>query len=86
MKFMDFFQREPKTTATVARDRLKIILAHERSFRDQPDFLPRLQQELLDVVRRYVEVEQDQVQVHLESRDTCSVLELNVTLPERDES
>jgi len=44
--------------------------------------LPKLQQEILDVIRKYVTIEHDQVQVQLDKNDDCSVLELNVTLPD----
>ncbi len=56
---------------------------HERNQRSQPDYLPKLQQELLEVIRKYVDVAQDQVEVQLENTGSCSVLELNITLPGR---
>ena len=43
-------------SAAIAKERLKIVLAHERAGRDAPDFLPELQKELIDVVGRYVEI------------------------------
>lgn len=82
MSFLDYFKSSKKNTASIARERLQIIVAHERGQREQPDYLPQLQQEILDVIRRYVTVDQDQVQVQLDKNDDCSVLELNVTLPE----
>ncbi|MGM0433477.1 MAG: cell division topological specificity factor MinE [Pseudomonadota bacterium] len=82
MSFFDYFKTKKKSSASVAKERLQIIVAHERNTRDQPDYLPALQQELLEVIRRYVEIDDDQVQVQLDRNDSCSVLELNVTLPE----
>lgn len=58
-------------------------MAHERGKRDQPDYLPELQRELVAVIRKYVQIDDDQVQVEVDRNDDCSVLELNVTLPER---
>ncbi|KZX85210.1 cell division topological specificity factor, partial [Oleiphilus sp. HI0009] len=58
------------------------IVAHERGQREQPDYLPMLQKEILEVIRKYVSINQDQVQVQLDKNDDCSVLELNVMLPE----
>jgi cell division topological specificity factor len=58
-------------------------VAHERNQRTQPDYLPKLQQELLDVIRKYVDVDQDQVEVQLDDNGNFSVLELNITLPDR---
>ena len=84
MSFLDYF-RSSKTnnTASVAKERLQIIVAHERGQREQPDYLPKLQQELLAVIRKYVQISDDMVQVEVDRTDSCSVLELNVTLPEK---
>lgn len=86
MKLLDFLKRERKKSASVAKERLQIIVAHQRGQRGQrgqPDYMPMLERELLEVIRRYVEVEQDAISISLDSEDDCSVLELNVTLPNR---
>lgn len=84
MSFMDFFRSQKKnTTASTAKERLQIIVAHERSHRGQPDYLPQLQRDLVAVIRKYVPISDDQVQVELDSHGSCSVLELNITLPDR---
>ncbi|WP_148861893.1 cell division topological specificity factor MinE [Marinobacter fonticola] len=82
MSFLDYFKSKKKNTANMAKERLQIIVAHERGRRDQPDYLPQLQQELVAVIRKYVQIDDDMVQVELDRNDDCSVLELNVTLPE----
>ncbi|KZY29781.1 MULTISPECIES: cell division topological specificity factor MinE [unclassified Oleiphilus] len=82
MSFFDYFKSSKKNTASIAKERLQIIVAHERGKREQPDYLPQLQQEILEVIRKYVPVDQEQVQVQLDKNDDCSILELNVTLPE----
>ncbi len=82
MSILDFFRSSKKESAAVAKERLQIIVAHERNQRNQPDYLPKLQQELLEVIRKYVEVNQDQVEVALDNNGNCSVLELNITLPD----
>ena len=74
MSFFDYFKTKKKTSASIAKERLQIIVAHERNTRDQPDYLPELQQELLEVIRRYVSIRDDQVQVQLDKNDSCSVL------------
>ncbi len=81
MKLLEFLKRERKQSASVAKERLQIIVAHQRSQRDQPDYMPMLERELLEVIRRYVNVDQDAINITLDSEDDCSVLELNVTLP-----
>lgn len=84
MNLFDFFRdRKPQNTAATAKERLQIIVAHERAQRGQPDYLPQLHKELLEVIRKYVPIRDDQVQVALESQGNCSILELNITLPER---
>ncbi len=81
MSIFDYFRSTKKDSAAVAKERLQIIVAHERGKRNQPDYLPRMQQEILEVIRKYVPVDQEDVQVQLDESDNCSVLELNVTLP-----
>lgn len=86
MGLLDYFrstQSRRTNSAAVAKERLQILVAHDRgSRRDSPDYLPALQRELLDVVRKYVAIEQDQVKVHLDRDGDYEVLELNITLPD----
>jgi cell division topological specificity factor len=79
-KLIDYFKR-PEKSAQFAKERLQIIIAHERTDRDKPDYLASLQKDLLDVITKYVNVDRDNVKVELERKDGFSVLELNVTLP-----
>ncbi|MGF2736404.1 MULTISPECIES: cell division topological specificity factor MinE [Marinobacter] len=83
MSFLDYFRSKKNASASVAKERLQIIVAHERGQREQPDYLPQLQQELLEVIRKYVQISDDMVQVEVDRNERCSVLELNVTLPEK---
>ena len=80
--FNYFLKKEKKSSASVAKERLQIIVAHERNKRHQPDYLPLMQQEIIDVIRKYVNIGDDQVTVQVENSDDRSVLELNITLPE----
>lgn len=82
MRFLDYFRTKKTNTANLAKERLQIIVAHERGNREQPDYLPQLQQEILAVIRKYVSIDDDMVQVEIDRNDSCSILELNVTLPE----
>ncbi|MFT0211851.1 cell division topological specificity factor MinE [Pseudomonas sp. F1_0610] len=84
MSILDFLRsRKKQPTASIAKERLQIIVAHERGKRGQPDYLPALQKELVEVIRKYVNIDNEQVQVSLEDQDSCSILELNITLPDR---
>lgn len=83
MSILDYlFRNKPKNTASLAKERLQIIVSHERSARSGPDYLPMLQKELIDVIAKYVDIDQDQVKVELDRSGNCSILELNVTLPD----
>jgi cell division topological specificity factor len=84
MSFFDYFRRQPKTAA-LAKDRLSIIVARERSATrpgTAPDYLPQLQQELLAVIARYEKIDLSCVKVNLDRNGGCEVLELNIVLPE----
>ncbi|MGH8112015.1 MAG: cell division topological specificity factor MinE [Rhodanobacteraceae bacterium] len=82
MSLLDFLRPRPKNTANIARERLRIIVAQERATRGGPDYLPLLRNELLEVIRKYVHVDPDAVQVNLERGSDGEVLELSVALPE----
>lgn len=88
MSIFDIFRNKRQTegSASIAKERLQIIVAHSRTKQnDDEDYMPKLQQELIEVISRYVKIDKDQVKVALERNDDCSVLELNITLPEREE-
>jgi cell division topological specificity factor len=85
MGLMALFRRTP-STAQVAKERLRIIVAQERSARGGPDYLPLLRREILEVIRKYVNVDPDAIQVHVEREDGHEVLELSVALPEKQPS
>jgi len=80
MGLLDLFKRTPPS-ASVAKERLRIIVAQERGSRGGPDYLPLLRRELLEVIRKYVKVEPDAVKVHVEREEGHEVLELSVSLP-----
>jgi cell division topological specificity factor len=84
MSLLDYFRsKRNKRSAGLAKERLQILVAHERAARDGLDYLPALQDELLAVIQKYVEVDRDAVQIELDREGDCEVLELNVTLPDR---
>ncbi|MBX2838022.1 MAG: cell division topological specificity factor MinE [Gammaproteobacteria bacterium] len=89
MGFFRFFRSksfDDDASAKVAKDRLQVLIAHERTGRNGPDYLPKLKQDILEVIKKYVSVEDEQVSVQLDTQDQCDVLELNITLPEAKES
>jgi cell division topological specificity factor len=82
MGLLALFRRQPKS-ANIAKERLRIIVAQERSARGAPDYLPLLQRELLEVIRKYVNVDPDAIVVTVEKEAGHEVLELSVALPEK---
>jgi cell division topological specificity factor len=82
MGLLDYFRNSRTPTAAIAKERLQILVAHERSERNKPDYLPMLQKELLEVIRKYVNVDQDAISVTMEQDDKREILELNIILPD----
>ena len=80
MRLLDLLFPERRSSAVVAKDRLKIVLAHERASRDAPEFLSALQKELLEVVGRYVEIRSDMLRVNVGRSGDTSLLEINVEI------
>jgi cell division topological specificity factor len=83
MGWFDQMRRPLSGSAKQAKERLQIVIAHERLDRNGPDYLPQLRRDILDVIRKYVPVTEDKVQVQFEHGSDYDVLELNVTLPDR---
>ena len=82
MSLLDYFRSSKPSSASLAKERLQILVAHERSSRNQPSYLPELQQELLAVIRKYVNVGQDAITVNFEQDGNQETLELNIVLPD----
>jgi len=82
MSFLSFLLGQKKTSASVAKERLQIILAHERTgdSADTPDYLPQLQQELVAVISKYVKVDPNDIKVNLERQDSLEVLEVKIEI------
>jgi cell division topological specificity factor len=80
MDLLSLFRRRPPT-ANLAKERLRIIVAQERSNRSGPDYLPLLRRELFEVIKKYVNVDPDAIQVNLGKEEGQDVLELSVALP-----
>jgi len=82
MNMLSFFRRSrAANSADTAKERLQILLSHERVDRSGPDYLPMLQRDILEVVKRYMKVGGDSVDIKLERGDDLSTLEINVELP-----
>jgi cell division topological specificity factor len=80
MSLLRLFSSRP-ATAPVARERLQILLAHERGARGQPDLLMQLREEILAVVSRHVTLDPDKVIVRMERGKEISTLEVDIEVP-----
>ena len=81
MGLLDFLNSK-KNTAETAKNRLQIIIAQERNHRGGPDYLPLMQRELLEVIKKYVNIDADAVRVDLVKDGEHDVLDITVALPE----
>ena len=83
MTLLNYLLGRKKKSATVAKERLQIILAREHADRDGPDYLPELKKDILAVVAKYVAVDLDRIQVNLDKNGDTEILELNIVLPDK---
>ncbi len=90
MDLMNFFRTKKPNTASLARDRLTMAIAVQRASDGRapgaasglPAFLPQLREELIAVVRKYVQVPDSAVNINVQTADGLEVLELNIALPD----
>ncbi len=73
-------------SANLAKDRLQVILNHERVAKNGPDYLSAMRREIMEVIAKYTQTSPEEVKVDFEQHDGRSVLELNVVLPEQEKS
>jgi cell division topological specificity factor len=83
MDWRKIFGSDKKTnTASTAKERLMVVVAHQRGFGSAAPYLPQLREEILAVVRKYVHVPDTAVQVQVQQKDGLEVIEMDITLPE----
>lgn len=80
--FLKFLRPQRADSASIAKERLQIIVSHESGRARDPDFIKKLQQEMLAVISKYINIDPDKIRVQLDTSGDHSVLELNVMLPE----
>ena len=79
MTLLALFRR--RSSAPVARERLQVLLSHERAFAGKSDLLATLQEEILEVIAKHVNVDRDKVQIKLDRGGDVSMLEIDVEVP-----
>jgi len=80
MNFFELFRKKRPSSASIAKERLQIIVSHERRRPSTPDFLPSLQKDILEVVRKYIHINENQIKLSVDRKGECEVLELNISL------
>jgi len=87
MGILSLFRKQPPSTASIAKERLRLLVAYERSQSSNnnsyPDYFDALRQDIIDVLRKYIDIDDDQINVDLDKQDSGSILEINIPLPER---
>jgi len=78
MAIFSFLLGRKESTASIAKERLQIVLAHERSNNARPDFLPQLHRDLIAVVSKYVEVGDGDIRVNFDKSSGTSLLEIDI--------
>lgn len=79
MTLFDMFKR--RSSAPVARERLQVLLAYERKSRGQPDLVALLRDEIMAVITKHVQVDQDDVHIAMDRGETKSTLEIDIQIP-----
>ena len=83
MSLFGFLSR--RSSAPVARDRLQILLSHERAFVGGNDLAATLQEEIIRVIAKHIAIDRDKVKVNLDRGESVSTLEIDVEMPGEDE-
>jgi cell division topological specificity factor len=86
MSLLNYFRKSKTGSASVAKERLQILIAHEHGSRGQPSYFPKLQKELLAVVQKYVKISQKDISVKHERDENQDILEVNIILPDEETS
>ena len=81
MSLFDLFRRG---SATIARERLQVLLSHERVACGRPDLLSILREEIIAVIGRHVSFEPDKVQIKMDRGKSVSTLAVDIEIPNRD--
>jgi cell division topological specificity factor len=80
-RLLDLFRSPAPATVDTAKERLQVVLALERNANSGPSFLPQLQEEILQVIKKYVDIDNENVSIELERGPEISMLDINIELP-----
>jgi cell division topological specificity factor len=80
MSLLNFFKRN--RSAPVARERLQVLLAHERALSGRTDLARVLHQEILAVISKHIAIDHDRVMIKFDRGEQVSTLEIDIEIPE----
>ena len=84
MSLFDFFKQNRPSSASIAKERLQIIVAHRRSQGSQPQFLETMKQEILEVVKKYFAIDLEDISADFSRKGETEMLELNINLHSKE--
>lgn len=82
MSLLNFFGRR---SAPIARERLQILLAHERNAGSHPELLGVLREEIIAVIGRHVPIDPEKVQIKMDRGKSVSTLAVDIEIPNRNQ-
>lgn len=80
MSLRDIFRKNSNNTASLAKDRLGILIATNRQDQNAPNFLPQMREEILQVIAKYIPIDRDAIQVMMERNNGVDMLEIEIPL------
>ena len=80
MGILSYFFKGKGSTASIAKERLQLVIAHERNSASSPAYLPMMKQDIINVIKKYAPIDEDGVDVSMQQDGRHEVLELNITL------
>jgi cell division topological specificity factor len=80
MSLLDIFRKKSNNTASLAKDRLGILIATSRQGQSTPNFLPQMREEILQVIAKYIPIDREAIQVMMERNNGIDMLEIEIPL------
>jgi cell division topological specificity factor len=80
MSLLDIFRKKSNNTASLAKDRLGILIATSRQDQSTPNFLPQMREEILQVIAKYIPIDREAIQVMMERNNGIDMLEIEIPL------
>lgn len=80
MSLLDIFRKKSNNSASLAKNRLGVLIATNRQDQNAPNFLPQMREEILQVIAKYIPIDRDAIQVMMERNNGIDMLEIEIPL------